>query len=76
MGVFAALLPLVVICHKIEDVASVVSVAGDLVRGVDHRDAHTLMYRSQNLAIDIITDNLYCIRHAKHETGIWIGFPW
>ena len=76
LGQFAALLPVVVICNKIDDAVTIVSIADELVRGVDHRDAHTLMYRSQNLAIDIVTDDLYCIRAGKHETGIWIGFSW
>ena len=76
MGKFTALLPVVVVCASAAHATAVASIAADLVRDVDPQDAHTLMYRACNLTIDIAGDLMYCIRTAKSETGIWIGYPW
>ena len=76
MGKHTALLPLVVICASAAHAEAIASIADGLVRDADQTDAHTLMYRASTLDLNIASNRMYCIRAAKLETGIWIGYDW
>lgn len=81
MGVFAPLLPIIVMCTDREHAVAVNTLNSALTCFSPH-DAHALTFSIQESMLDIANDKWFCPIYAIRktltlkETGVWIGFTW